>query len=337
MAEGRVKVVVPDDFNDVYGTAPALEPLKERAEITIHTTPAASLDEWAARIGDAPIIVANRERIPLRAALLDRLPHLEMIAQTGGGGSHLDLAAATARGILVTGTGGASASTAELTIGLMIAAMRRIPYGDAELRAGRWSQTVGRELSGKRLGVVGLGRIGSSVARVARALGLHVLAWSPALTAERAAAAGAVSVPLDDLLKQADVVTVHVRLTPQSRGLLTREKLALMKPTALFVNTARAALTDEGALVEMLRDGRLWGAALDVYSEEPLPPDHPLRALPNVVLTPHIGWVAEGSYALFIADVVKNILAYLDGRPAPNPVNPDALNHPRPRLHPPQG
>jgi phosphoglycerate dehydrogenase-like enzyme len=334
MSAERVRVAIPDDYNGVYGTAATLEPLRARAEIAIHTTPAASLDEWASRIGDAPIIVANRERIPLGAALLDRLPHLELIAQTGGGGSHLDLAAATARGILVTGTGGASASTAELTIGLMIAAMRHIPRGDAELRAGRWSQMVGRELSGKRLGVIGLGRIGSHVARVARALGMDVLAWSPTLTPERAAATGAVPVPLDDLLKEADVVTVHVRLTAQSRGLLTREKLALLKPSALFVNTARAALVDEAALVEMLRDGRLWGAALDVYSAEPLPPDHPLVTLPNVVLTPHIGWVAEGSYAVFIADVVKNILAYLDGATIPNPINPDALAHPRPRLRP---
>jgi phosphoglycerate dehydrogenase-like enzyme len=331
-AGGRVRVVVPDDYNDVYGDAPAFAPLRERAEIAIHTTPATSLDEWAARIGDAPVIVANRERIPLRAELFDRLPHLEMIAQTGGGGSHLDLAAATARGILVTGTGGGGGSTAELAIGLMIAAMRHIPFSDAELRAGRWSQTVGRELAGKRLGVIGLGRIGSSVARVGQALGMHVLAWTPTLTAERAAAAGAISVPLDDLLRQADVVTVHVRLTAQSRGLLTREKLALLKPDALFVNTARAAITDETALVEMLQTGRLWGAALDVYSEEPLPPDHPLVSLPNVVLTPHIGWVADGSYAVFTADVARNILTYLDGQPVPNPINPDALKYVRPRL-----
>lgn len=332
MVEGRVKVVVPDDYNDVYGDAPAFAPLRERAEVVIHTTPAASLDEWATRIGNAPIVVANRERIPLRAELFDRLPHLEMIAQTGGGGSHLDLAAATAHGILVTGTGGGGASTAELTIGLMIAAMRHIPFSDAELRAGRWSQTVGRELTGKRLGVIGLGRIGSSVARIAQALGMHVLAWSPSLTVERATAAGAISVALDDLLRQADVVTVHVRLTAQSRGLLTREKLALLNPGALFVNTSRAALTDEAALVEMLQTGRLWGAALDVYSEEPLPPEHPLVSLPNVVLTPHIGWVAEGSYAVFIADVAKNILAYLESQPVPNPINPDALKHARQRL-----
>src|SRR3954470_17120646 len=172
--DGQVKVVVPDDYNDVYGAAPGFAPLRERAEVAVYTTPATSLDEWVARIEDAPIVVANRERMPLRAELFDRLPHLEMIAQTGGGGSHLDLTAATARGIFVTGTGGGGASTPELTIGLMIAAMRHIPYGDAELRAGRWSQTVGRELAGKNLGVIGLGRIGSRVARVAQALEMHV-------------------------------------------------------------------------------------------------------------------------------------------------------------------
>ncbi len=248
-----------------------------------------------------------------------------MIAQTGGGGSHLDLAAATARGIVVSGTRGSAASTPELTVGLMLAAMRRIPYSDAEMRAGRWSQFVGRELAGKRLGVVGLGKIGSQVARVCRAIGMDVAAWSPTLTPERAAAVGAVGQDLDTLLAESDVITVHLRLTPTSRGILTREKLALMKPDALFVNTARAALIDEVALVEMLQTGRLWGAALDVFSVEPLPSDHPLRSLPNVVLTPHIGWVAEDSYQVFIAGVVENILAYLDGRPLPFPLNPDVV------------
>jgi phosphoglycerate dehydrogenase-like enzyme len=323
----RAHIVVADDYNDVYATAPAVDRLRERATVTIHTTMATSLDAWVERLKDATIAVANRERIPLKAPLLDRLPHLEMIAQTAGGGSHLDLAAATERGILVSGTGGASASTAELTIGLMLAAMRRIPYGDAELRAGRWSQFVGRELAGKRLGIIGLGRIGSQVARVCVAMGMDVRGWSPSLTEERAAAAGAVKQDLDTLLAESDVIAVHLRLTPASRGILSREKLALMKPSALFVNTARAALMDEGALIAMLQAGRLWGAALDVYAEEPLPPGHPLLSLPNVVLTPHVGWIAEDSYRVFIEGVVENILAYLDGRPVPFPLNSDALEH----------
>jgi phosphoglycerate dehydrogenase-like enzyme len=320
-------IVIADDYNDVYATAPAVERLREQATVTIHTTMPASLDEWVERLKDATIAVANRERIPLNAPLFDRLPNLAMIAQTAGGGSHLDLAAATERGILVTGTSGASASTAELTIGLMLAAMRRIPYGDAELRAGRWSQFVGRELAGKRLGIVGLGRIGSQVARVSVAMGMDVCGWSPTLTKERAAAAGAQNQDLDTLLAESDVVAVHLRLTPTSRGILSGEKLALMKPSALFVNTARAALLDERALVAMLQAGRLWGAALDVYAEEPLPADHPLLSLPNVVLTPHVGWIAENSYRVFIEGVVENILAYLDGRPVPFPLNPDALRH----------
>jgi phosphoglycerate dehydrogenase-like enzyme len=326
-----VKIVVPDDYNDVYGAAPALAALRERAEARVYTTPWGSLDELVERLRDAEIVVANRERIPLRAELFDRLPRLELVAQTGGGGGHLDLEAATERGILVAGTPGSAQSTAELTVGLMVAAMRRIPYGDAELRAGRWSQVVGRELGGKRLGVIGLGRIGGQVARVCQALGMSVGAWGPTLTPERALAAGAEYRPLEELLGEADVVTVHLRLSPTSRGLLDRAKLALMKPSALFVNTARAALVDEAALVEMLRDGRLWGAALDVFSVEPLPPDHPLLGLPNVVLTPHVGWVSEGSYALFLEGVVENILAYLDGRPVPRPLNREALEHRRPR------
>lgn len=321
----RKRVVVADDYNDVYGAAPAMARLRARATVTIHTSMPQALDEWVERLADAEIAVANRERIPLGAALFDRLPKLKMIAQTAGGGSHLDLGAATARGILVTGTKGATASTAELTVALMLAAMRRIPYGDAEVRAGRWSQFVGRELAGKRLGVVGLGRIGSHVARVCNAIGMEVRAWSPSLTHERAAAVGAAYQELHTMLAESDVVTVHLRLTPASRGILTRERLALLKPSALFVNTARAALVDEGALVEMLESGRLWGAALDVFSEEPLPPGHPLLALPNVVLTPHIGWVAEESYRVFIEGVVENILAYLDGRPVPFPLNADAL------------
>jgi phosphoglycerate dehydrogenase-like enzyme len=320
-----MRIVIPDDFNDVYGSAPAIGALRERAEVAIFTDPWRSPDELVGRIGDAEIVVANRERIPLRAELFDRLPRLRLVAQTGMGGRHFDLPAATERGILIAGTRGSAASTAELTIGLMLAGLRRIPYGDAELRAGRWSQFVGRDALGKRLGVIGLGRIGGQVARVARALGMTVGAWGPTLTPERALAAGVEHRSLEELLGESDVVTVHLRLSSLSEGLLDRAKLALLRPSALFVNTARAAIVDQAAMVEMLGDGRLWGAALDVYTPEPLPPDHPLLGLPNVVLTPHVGWVSEASYAEFIAGVVENILAYLDGRPVPNQLNPEAL------------
>ena len=321
----RPLLVIPDDYNDVYDSAPQLAPVRDRCDVRVFTEPHRSLDELVGRMGDAEMIVANRERLPLGAPLFDRLPTLRLIAQTGGGGAHLDVGAATERGILLAGTAGSGDSTVELALGLMLAAMRRIPYGDAELRAGRWSQFVGRELAGKRLGVIGLGRIGGQVARVCTALGMVVSAWGPTLTPERALAAGAEYRSLDDLLAEVDVVSVHLRLVPETHGLLTREKLARLKPSALFVNTARAAIVDEAALAEMLRDGRLWGAALDVFSEEPLPASHPLVGLSNVVLTPHVGWVSEGSYAQFFASIVENLLAYLDGRPIPRLLNPDAL------------
>jgi phosphoglycerate dehydrogenase-like enzyme len=333
-----VRLVVPDDHNDVYGASPDFGRLRERCEVTIYTAPHRSLDEVVERIKHAEIVVANRERTPLRAEVLDRAPRLRLIAQTGMRGAHLDVPAATERGILIAGTGGArstpsarfpAASTVELTVGLMIAAARRIPFGDAEVRAGRWSQFVGRELAGRKLGIVGLGRIGSRVARICQAIGMEVSAWSPNLTPERAAASGVTARSLDELIGEVDVLSIHLQLTPMSRGLIDRERLARLKPSALLVNTARGPIVDEEALVEMLREGRLWGAALDVFSREPLPPGHPLLTLPNVVLTPHVGWVAQDSYEAFIEGVVENVEAYLDGRPIPRMVNPEALEHRR--------
>jgi phosphoglycerate dehydrogenase-like enzyme len=329
-----VRLVVPDDLNDVYGKSPLFGRLRERCDVTIYTSLPITADEAARRIADAEIVVANRERTPLKADVLDRAPKLRLIAQTGARGAHLDVPAATERGILIAGTAGSrnvrsagfnAASTVELTIGLMIAATRRIPFGDAEVRAGRWSQFVGRELAGRRLGIVGLGRIGSRVAQIAQAIGMEVLAWSPNITPERAAAAGVTSLPLDDLIGEVDVLSIHLQLTPMSRGLINRERLARLKPSALLVNTARGPIVDEEALVEMLQDGRLWGAALDVFGQEPLPPNHPLFSLPNVVLTPHVGWVAEDSYESFFEGIVENVEAYLDGRPIPRMVNPEAL------------
>jgi len=323
----------------VYEASPVFGRLRERCAIAVYTTPHRSVDEVVERIGDAEIIVANRERTPLHTATLDRVPNLRFIAQTGMRGAHLDVAAATERGILIAGTGGSStapsarynaASTVEMTIGLMLAATRRIPFGDAEVRAGRWSQFVGRELAGRKLGVVGLGRIGGRVAQICQAIGMDVLAWSPNLTPERAAKAGVQARELDALLAEADVVSVHLQLSPMSRGLISRERLALMKPSALLVNTARGPIVDEDALLEMLQTGRLWAAALDVFGQEPLPPGHPLTALPNVVLTPHVGWVSQDSYEGFFEGIVENVTAYLDGQPIPRLVNPEALGNRRP-------
>lgn len=329
-----VKLVIADDYNDRYAASPVVSQLKDRCDITIHTGMIRSVDDVVERISGAEIIVANRERTTLSAEVFDRVPTLRFIAQTGMRGAHLDLAAATKRGILIAGTGGstaalsapyAAASTVELTIGLMLAAARRIPFGDSEVRAGRWTQFVGRELAGRTLGVVGLGRIGERVAQIAQAIGMDVLAWSPNLTPERAAAASVTAMDLDELIRTADVLSIHLLLTPMSRGLINRERLAQMKPSALLVNTARGPIVDEAALLEMLQAGKLWGAALDVFGQEPLPQHHPLFSLPNVVLTPHVGWVAEDSYMAFYEGIVENVTAYLDGQPIPRMVNPEAL------------
>jgi phosphoglycerate dehydrogenase-like enzyme len=331
------RLVVPDDYNDVYGSSALIGRLGERCDLEIFTTPLSptpSVDEVVERIGGAEIVVANRERTPLRAEVFDRVPTLKLIAQTGMRGAHLDVAAATERGILIAGTGGSSstlsakynaASTVELTVGLILAASRRIPAGDALLRSGGWNSFVGRELAGRKLGILGLGRIGSRVAQICQAIGMEVVAWGPTLTPERASAINVTYRPLDDLLAEVDVLSIHLQLTPLSRGLLSPEKLALMKPSALLVNTARGPIVDETALVSMLRDGRLWGAGLDVFDREPLPADHPLLSLPNVVVTPHVGWVGEDSYVGFFEGIVENVEAYLDGRPIPRMVNPEAL------------
>jgi phosphoglycerate dehydrogenase-like enzyme len=332
------RLVVPDDYNDVYGSSEQFSTLQNRCEIEIFTTPFKSVDEVVERIGDAEIIVANRERTPLHADVLARLPSLRLIAQTGMRGAHLDVDAATERGILVAGATGSkgfpsagfnAASTVELTVGLMIAASRRIPQGHNLLHAGRWDSFVGRELAGRKLGILGLGRIGTRVATICQAIGMDVLAWGPTLTPERAAASGVTYRPLDDLLREVDVLSVHLRLSPESRGLISREKLALMKPSALLVNTSRGPIVDEDALLEALRAGRLWGAALDVFWEEPLPADYPILKLENVVVTPHVGWVAEDSYGGFIEGVVENVNAYLDGQQIPRMLNPEALERRR--------
>ena len=218
------------------------------------------------------------------ASLLARLPALELLAMTGRTSGHVDVEAATARGILVVETGGSGVAAIELTIGLIVAAVRRIPHEDRALRAGQWQTGFGVELSGKTLGVVGLGRIGARIAAFGQFLGMRVLAWGPTLTADRAAAAGVTYVPLETLLRESDVVSLHTRLSDLTRGMLTARHLALMKPTAWLVNTARGPLVDEGALVDTLRRRRIAGAALDVFDEEPLPAEHPFWTTPGIVV-----------------------------------------------------
>ncbi|MGE0746927.1 MAG: NAD(P)-dependent oxidoreductase [Rhodospirillales bacterium] len=309
-----MRVAILDDIHDAYDGTEGVRRLRARAEVRIFTAP---FGDPAALAGfDA--VVANRERTRFTRALLEALPDLRVIAQTGNHVYHIDMAAAADRGVMVAkATGGFSVGAAELAIGLALALMRRIPESDRALKRGEWRPPMTRVLRGKTLGIVGLGHVGRHVAGIARAFGMRVLAWSRRLDDATAAALGVESRALDDLLRESDVVSIHATLGAETRGLIDARRLALLKPTAVLVNTARGAIVDEAALCEALAAGRLAGAGLDVFGEEPLPPGHPLAALPNVILTPHIGWPTDEAYADFANAAADALLAYLDGRPVP--------------------
>jgi phosphoglycerate dehydrogenase-like enzyme len=309
-----MRVAVLDDIHHVYDRTPAIRRLRERAEVRIFTTPFG--DPSSLRGFDA--FIANRERTRFTLELLEELPDVRIITQTGNHAHHIDLAAARERGIVVAkASAGYSVGAAELAIGLAIAVMRGIAANDAALRRGEWPAPSTPVLHGKTLGIIGLGRIGQHVAKIGIAFGMRVLAWSPRLTDEAAAAAGAKRRELDDLLSEADVVSIHASLTAESRGLLDARRIGLMKPTAFLVNTARGPIVDEAALVAALTKKRIAGAALDVFDREPLPAGHPLTTLSNVVLTPHIGWPTDEGYEQFAEAACDVLLAYLNGADVP--------------------
>jgi phosphoglycerate dehydrogenase-like enzyme len=270
------------------------------------------------------ILIPIRERTRLTSSILEALPSLEMISQTGGNTPHLDLEAATRRGIVVCTSPGAGQSTAELTFALMLAVMRRLPQEYQAMRAGHWQTGQGVGLQGKTLGIIGLGRIGSRVSRIAQAFGMRVLATGFTLTAERALAHGVRMASLEDLLSLSDVVSIHLRLSERSYKLIGRQELRLMKPTAYLINTARGPIVDEAALIQALRYRRIAGAGLDVFEQEPIDPSNPLLQLDNVVCTPHIGFVTRESYEQMLGGAVENILNYLEGNPT-NVRNPQVL------------
>ena len=323
------RIAVLDDYQGAVLSLPYWERLKGRATLEAFRDTLADDEALVRRLSPYQILVPIRERTRFPNSLLARLPNLELLAMTGRNSGHVDVSAATAQGVLVADTGGSGAGPVELTIGLMIAAARRIAREDQALRAGRWQTSVGVELSGKTLGILGLGRIGSRIAAFGRLLDMQVLAWGPTLTAERAAASGVTFVSLETVFRESDVISLHLRLSEQSRGLVTANLLALIKPTAYLINTARGPLVDETALVAVLRERRIAGAALDVYDLEPLPRDHSLLALDNVILTPHIGYVTEEAYHVFFRQVVENIESYLGGQLPPRVLNPEALTRRR--------
>ncbi|MDH4190946.1 MAG: D-2-hydroxyacid dehydrogenase family protein [Betaproteobacteria bacterium] len=309
-----MRIAILDDIHQAYQRTAGLRRLRERAEVTIFTAPFG--DPGVLRGFDA--LVANRERTAFTRALFEQLPALRILAQTGNHAYHIDLAAAQERGVIVAkASGGFSTGAAELTIGLAIALMRNIAAGDAAVKSGGWPTPLGAELNGRTLGIVGLGHVGRHVAKIAGAFGMRVLAWRRAPDDGAAARAGAEPAELDDLLREADVVSVHATLGPQTRGLLDARRIALMKPGAYLINTARGPIVDEAALVDALENRRIAGAALDVFDSEPLPRGHPLTRLPNVVLTPHLGWPTDRKYEQFAAAVADVLLAHLDGREVP--------------------
>jgi phosphoglycerate dehydrogenase-like enzyme len=269
----------------------------------------------AARLRDFDVIVAMRERTPFPRALLERLPSLKLLVTTGRRNAAIDVKAAADRGVPVSGTSMQWMPPVELTWGLILALARNIPRESAAMRSGAWQTTIGVGLHGKTLGVIGLGRLGAEVARIGKAFGMDVIAWSQNLTTDTTGPLGVELVDKDSLFRRADVVTIHVVLSARTRGLVGDRELAAMKSTAFLVNTARGPIVDEAALIAALRSRRIAGAGLDVYDEEPLPVDHPLRRLDNIVLTPHLGYVTVENYREAYAQAVENIRSFLAGTP----------------------
>ena len=312
------RIAVLDDWQRVARASADWAPLEARAEVRFFTEPFASEDDAAAALADFDILLATRERTPFPKSLIDRLPKLKMFGLTGVRAGKIDLAYMQQRGIVVCYTDGGPGveSTAELALALMLAAARRVPESERSVRAGRFQldAPTGFVLAGKTLGLLGLGRIGACMARYGNALGMSVLAWSQNLTDERAIAAGATRVSKDELLSRADVVSLHLVLSPRTRGIVGAAEIARMKRGAILVNTSRAPLIDEAALVDAARDGRIV-AALDVYEREPLPAGHPLLSCPNTVLTPHLGYSVLEVYREFYVQCAENASAWLDGAP----------------------
>lgn len=315
-----VKIAILDDWQDVARQSADWSALASRADLTFFADAFANEDEAAAALADFEILLTMRERAAFPETLLRRLPKLRMIGITGAYVTTLDLAACARQGILVSNTAGggpgAPHATAELALGLLIAAARAIPAADAIMRAGGFQHgvPVGVSLAGKTLGIVGLGRLGARMARYGAALDMKIIAWSPNLTEARAQEVGARLVGKSDLMAEADAISIHMVLSPRSRGLIGAEDIGRMKKGAILINTSRGPLIDEPALIAAVEAGKI-AAALDVFDKEPLPPEHPFRASRHTVLTPHLGYGVEETWRDFYPRSIENALAFLDGKP----------------------
>jgi phosphoglycerate dehydrogenase-like enzyme len=310
-----MRIAILDDYQNIAMSAGDWSALEGDAEIVSFTDHLGDEDAVADRLKDFEIICAMRERTPFTKSLLAKLPNLKLLVSSGMRNLGIDSQAAKAQGVVVCGTPSVGRPTADLAWGLILGLARQIPQEDRNVRAGGWQRTVGMSLDGRTLGIAGLGNLGGCMATIAKAFSMNVIAWSQNLTQERCDELGVEKVSKEDLLKRSDFITLHLILSDRSRGLFGAEDLALMKPTAYMVNTARGPIIDEDALAAALENGTIAGAGIDVFSVEPLPADHPFRKLENIIVTPHLGYVSDQNYASYFGGYVEAIQAFLAGEP----------------------
>ncbi|NOV04349.1 D-2-hydroxyacid dehydrogenase family protein [Paenibacillus planticolens] len=312
----KLRCAILDDYQQVALTAADWSPIMDKVEVKSIDRHIDQPDELVELIADCEIVVIMRERTPFRASLLARLPNLKLLITTGMRNASIDLAAAASQGVIVCGTGGAGNATAELTWALILGLARNIVVEHNAIRSGQWQSTIGTDLYGKTLGVLGLGKLGSKIAKFGHAFGMDVVAWSQNLTKERADEVGVrLASSKEELLESSDFVSIHLVLSERTRGLIRAAELKRMRPSAYLINTSRAPIVDQVALAEALQNSWIAGAAVDVFEVEPLPQGDIYRSLPNLLTTPHIGYVSKANYEAFYRDVVEDIQAYLSGSP----------------------
>jgi phosphoglycerate dehydrogenase-like enzyme len=311
-----VRAAILDDYQNVAMSYADWSPIAKDVEIKVFNEPFTSQDETIKALQGFAIVVGMRERTPFPRKVIEALPDLKLLITTGAKNNSFDVKAATERGVTVCGTGAVGNPTTGIAFGLMLELTRRIGFENARLKAGApWQVTIGQDLEGLTLGIVGLGKLGQRVAAVGKAFGMKVIGWSQNLTSEKAKEAGVDYASREDLFRNADFVTIHYQLSERSRGLITADDIGRMKKTAYLINTARAPIVDQAALLKALQEKKITGAGLDVFEIEPLPLDHPYRKLDNVVITPHLGYVSEQNYRKYFPDIVEDIRGWLDGKP----------------------
>ncbi|MEH2566202.1 D-2-hydroxyacid dehydrogenase family protein [Bradyrhizobium sp. AZCC 2289] len=310
----NIKVAVLDDYPNLAMRMADWSALKDRATITVFNDHVAGANAVVERLHPFDVVSIMRERTPLSREIIARLPNLKLIASTGSRNAAIDVSAAAERGIAIAHTGYRSEPTIEFTWALILASARNLVAENSNFRSGGWQRSIGGDLNGSTLGVLGLGNVGAQVAKIGNAFGMNVIVWSQNMTPERAAAAGATSVSKDELFRQSDILTIHVVLSERTRGIVGEAELALMKPTSRLINTSRGPVVNEQALIKVLQTRKIVGAALDVFDVEPLPANHPFRSLDNVLGVPHIAYGTEGLYRTFYQDTVDNISAWLNAQ-----------------------